>query len=919
MAILPTLTSFKFFNKTGDAYNFYIDPVLGYFTGQINLAAISINLFECETIYVLQEVESNFGQPSLVYPMTTNPASRSKITAKIASSDPEFKLFDVNSSDANQASIDFLTTKDLQLDFDPASTVNSVTDRVITSMGRNVAARVDVAFSAETEENYTDVLVLSMGATILAKIELYCEAIGEDDRLTNHLYNFGDLISTKDEYIFRESDIEEELPNYKLLNEKRKEYLLDLKNIQKYSSSYKGIYHVLFFFGYYDLQLKELWFNNVDKRFFYQEADLAEKVFNDTGVTDANRHLEKTSFFGLFYEINKTTGLADANGLPELVDNFAFTDKEIVIKLFGLKNWLKDRNIGGVSRVMDIIGEITHYSQLKIRYWSDQSTTFYYNQNQEVKFEADKTEIFIEDLRPHLNDFSQCTLSPDDDLSNISPELMNQCFIGYFANSYQLTPQYTDAPDVPIGAILKLYNRSFGLTWKDASISWDDILKLGLDLTWENFDHLNFYKIEWFIKRRVDASDPRQWQTVVGGKPSEVAEPAIFIPYEGEYDVTLTLHSYNGGSVKLRKDKYVRVMARQADFFAFYKFHEPDLQIWDTCRLSWDKITSDWKSPVYDNEAFQVLKDEIGTEPLKIANYLPNLSSVDRARKFDNPTWHDMKNLSWDDAYYLTWDDLLYKPAKNASFTINRIDSGGKMQIGKDLITIPNDFNFADFGRLVTLLSSLSVVDYPSVALFIYKEHIIGTRRFMEGLAIDNTNANVVIAGSPGFEITTDIIIENWNDLDKTPFGDDTWASTSIIWDAAGVVGKAKAVNEPFNWNNIRIYKNNFDVVIGIPVFFNFSNSKMAGKTNATWTITDKDGVVVYSTKIPNFCYRFDAHGIYTMSCQIEDNKGNTSTTTKRNMINVLKAHQMHTKLRLGTVPNAAMGAFDLSFDLSFL
>lgn len=924
MALLPTLTSLKFFNKTGNAYNLYLDTEKGYYVGQINLPAVSIHLFECETIYILQEVEDGGGNPSLVHPFTTNQTTRPNITAKIKSTDQEFRLFDIDGSDANQANLTFLPQKDVVLDYDAGATVNPVTDRLVTTNTRSLAARFDIAFSSDTEENYTDKLIISMGTEIIAEIEIYCEAIGEDDRLTNHLFNFGEAIGAKDEFIFRDSDINEDLPNYRLLNEKRREYLLDLKNIQKYSSSYKGIYHVLFFFGFYDLKLKELWFNNIDRRFFYQDADLAERIFNETGDINVNRHLEKTSFFGLFYDINKVTSLSDANGLPILEDNFQYSDREIVVKLFGLKKWIRDRNIGGISRILDIIGEITQFSRLQIRYWDDRAHVFHYEQVQEAKFKADKTEIFIEDLRPLLNDFSECALAPDDDLSTITPDVMNKCFIGYFAGTFQTTPAYFDAPDIPIGAVLKLYNQSFGMTWLDASISWDDIAKLGLDMTWDNNGYLNFYKVEWIVKRRVGADDPRQWTITVAGKPDEVGEPSIFIPYQGEYDVTLVLHAYNGSSVRLTKERYITVLPKAADFFAFYKIFEPELQVWETCRLSWDKIMSDWKSPIYDSEEFQPLKLEIRDQSLKMSNYLANLGSSDRPRQYDNATWEDMKDLSWQDAYYLTWNDLEYNCEQAARFVVDRIASGGKLQIGKDVIQIPSDYNFADFSRLATLLNGLPDDSYTSVNLFTYAERTIGTYRYMEAVAKQvNRAANVIVAGSPGFEIKAPKIIENWNGLDFTNFGEDTWDMTSIVWDAAGVVGKVATVEEPFNWNNIRVYKNRFDSVVGAPVFLNFDTSQMAGKTTATWTILDEENNVVYTTQIPYFVYRFTKNGLYTVICDILDNKGNISSITKQNFIRVLKPHQFRTliKLNKSQVPGGSLkaaGSFDDSFDNSF-
>jgi hypothetical protein len=62
---------------------------------------------------------------------------------------------------------------------------------------------------------------------LLLDAALYGEAEAEDERFRLVLENFGRKIDEDKEYIFRDSDINEDLTDYVLLNQKRKELLLE--------------------------------------------------------------------------------------------------------------------------------------------------------------------------------------------------------------------------------------------------------------------------------------------------------------------------------------------------------------------------------------------------------------------------------------------------------------------------------------------------------------------------------------------------------------------------------------------------------------------------------------------------------------------------------------------------------------------
>ena len=69
--------------------------------------------------------------------------------------------------------------------------------------------------------------------------------MGEDERLKILLGNFGRKLNAEDAFILRDSDPEEPLSDYQLVNLKRKELLLEGHQIYPYLGSYKGLINAI--------------------------------------------------------------------------------------------------------------------------------------------------------------------------------------------------------------------------------------------------------------------------------------------------------------------------------------------------------------------------------------------------------------------------------------------------------------------------------------------------------------------------------------------------------------------------------------------------------------------------------------------------------------------------------------------------
>jgi hypothetical protein len=242
-----------------------------------------------------------------------------------------------------------------------------------------------VIFSSLIHPNYlnnysiSDFRLVWNNSNVLANISLYAETESEDERFKLVLENFGKKIDLENEYIFRESDIHEDLPDYDLLNKKRKELLIEGDNIYPYMGSYKALINIINFFGYYDLRIKE-YFLNVDANSAnykkYMHVLVPKDETQRAQVREAWELLpssiyKKTSLFGLFYDINRATPETDIYGIPLVEDAFDFSPEEVLIKLFGLKELLKKQFLPLNARIYDITGEGIYFERIRIDTWSD--------------------------------------------------------------------------------------------------------------------------------------------------------------------------------------------------------------------------------------------------------------------------------------------------------------------------------------------------------------------------------------------------------------------------------------------------------------------------------------------------------------------------------------------------------------------
>lgn len=207
---------------------------------------------------------------------------------------------------------------------------------------------------------------IATGFTITIKVEpkeilnvqIYGETEAEDVRFRVALNNVGHNIKERDSFIFKEYDINEQGIDWIYLNRKRKEMLMVQPEIFNYVGAYKALVNSINYFGYNDLELYEYYRNiNPDSQNYKKLHKLEIPDIFDNSVpgwnendylknTLPNKNYVKTKLFNLTYRITDREG----NNV------LAYSLQEVIVKLTGLKRWLKENVLPIGTKILDITG-----------------------------------------------------------------------------------------------------------------------------------------------------------------------------------------------------------------------------------------------------------------------------------------------------------------------------------------------------------------------------------------------------------------------------------------------------------------------------------------------------------------------------------------------------------------------------------
>ena len=371
------LGKLQFFDYKGYNLNFEFNEKLEYWEGTIYLPRVSVGIYSNTTIYILEEKErsgDDIFTKNFVFPTGDRGSDITFTWDRLNKFVDEFFMFNFDESyvlketsalvytpndgpEGNTLIINRFDKYEIPLD-------NELTPKALP---------VHIAFMASEKYDattYNRTLVMSYDNQVIARIKFFIETVEEDERLKIWNANLGYNITPEDTIIFYKSDINEYRPDYMLLNEKRKELMMEGSNIYPYIGSYKAIINAIKFFGYDNLNIIEYWRcvnpddENFGKIYHSSKYSLTKKETLTIGartIVLPNKDYKKINALALVYSINKPTGKVDDWELPYVKEQFTYTIEEALIKLFALRKKLNKEFMPGTSRIIDIIGEANYF------------------------------------------------------------------------------------------------------------------------------------------------------------------------------------------------------------------------------------------------------------------------------------------------------------------------------------------------------------------------------------------------------------------------------------------------------------------------------------------------------------------------------------------------------------------------------
>ena len=383
----------EFFDKDGYNLNLNWNEQKQIWEGNIFFPRVSVGLYRNTTIYVLECKNTKHSEEdTYTYPTGDgNIAFQWDLANKFVD---EFFMFNF---DENYESKD--TSSLIYTPYDGSICETLIINRfdkynvpLLNSsqfIEEDDLIEIHVAFvssenSAETTYKRTLVMTYENGYTKyeIARITFFAETIEEDERLKIWNENLGYNLKQEDSIIFKQSDIHEHMTNFEMLNEKRKELMLEGSNIYPYIGSYKAIINAIKFFGYNNLNIVEYWknintydadFGKIYRTYVYSLTDRRTLSTKRKSISLDTKNFQKLKNISLAYRFNhpeKFDGkIYDEYGLPNVMedfdkdkrDNFLLTIEEALVKLFALKKKLNNEFMPGSTRIVDVIGEGNYF------------------------------------------------------------------------------------------------------------------------------------------------------------------------------------------------------------------------------------------------------------------------------------------------------------------------------------------------------------------------------------------------------------------------------------------------------------------------------------------------------------------------------------------------------------------------------
>lgn len=490
----------RFFDSESNDLNLLYNSDTNIWEGVCYLPKVSTGLYETLTIYILEQVEGELGGDKFITPIESNNSggSGSKFKFKFFSG-YEFSedIFMYSAKNNNGV---------LEIQKDEVQIHNILTDGAANVVGTNangfkiigsnvpmIPVKCNVALMSQEDNYHTrilDIYEYTSGEqdgpeVLIASIRIYGETESEDERLGVLLSNMGMSLSEEEYIILKDSNILEMSPDWILMNQKRKELLLEASQIQPFVGTYKALLNAIDFYGYNKITIKEYWLNINEQAENFGKLQAIALPNQDSVGFLANKNqgnqlpssnLKKTSRFSLVYRLNEADGGVDEWDIPTVVESTDYSPDEVLIKLYGLKNKLQEKYLPLHAKIVDITGEGDYFAQFNLNVWNNQHFIKDQTAGQMVDFSRypKERQLYIEDLRKV--DYMLTGINQDfSALFNYQREAISDS-IRNFYNEYYFDElsSFNTLVGIPVGCPVILNADSFIGSWDSAEFTWLD-------------------------------------------------------------------------------------------------------------------------------------------------------------------------------------------------------------------------------------------------------------------------------------------------------------------------------------------------------------------------------------------------------------------------------------------------------------
>lgn len=931
----------RFFDNSSNELNLTYDSALEYSTGTIFLPEISTGLYETINLYVLEEVKDELDNQRFVHPISTDAninTLRFEFVSNYGDSNDIFLYSGAIKNGDYEVVVDSSQVSKMR-DNSHYMSIDSDGFKIVplNAAALNVQACIaNIALSSDKEGFH--IRTLNVYATEdgnevkVAEIKVYGEVVAEDERLKSLLTNMALNLDEMDYLIFRDSDIKDLSVDYKLLNRKRKELLLQASTIKPFIGTYKALLGIIDFFGYSNVSLREYWLNINEQSEGFGKM-MVVPVANQTEVgflakKSRNKNLpnsnqKKTSRFSLAYRLNVPTGKLNEFDLPEVEEITDFSPDEILIKLYALKRKLQREYLPLNAKIVDITAEGDYFDGVNQRVWNNQHQIHAQFAGQDVHYDVfpETKSIYIEDLRKI--DYRLMGRNQEIEVFNKTErnELENSIRNFYTSWHDEDMSTFNTIENIPIGSPIVLTGTSLKDTWDDAEFTFidandtdDDItypiynangtiaddsendLNLqtsGINptqdtfLTWDDWWKRSVYEIEWIIK------GPRGYSKTIRGSIDDWYTLPLILPYIGEYSIDVALWDlYNVRSVS--HNEKIMVKSKNIQIYGLYQKLTEELD-WANYKYQWDEAGSSWE---WGRENLNTIEESIATYYLTLdrANYLNDetlgkeFSISRRYADSSTPTgfaettgayqWKALRKQTWNDGPTTSWNQTRVGADLNSSF---------KLELNGDLNGTISISQLDTFTGLEIVESYTPTSIYPA-----NPQDLTAWNNLQQ--EINNLNPNQypiftkfnwnpiyfdsdgnVSTGIEGVDECTYMLVVSKQPNESYDFHNATTTTGTI--DPSSFV-KYQAYNP--NFNDTYIIDDHDTISLLNHVTFSYDLTKMPGVIEQKWRLINnsvKKEDIYYDNQW--LTYLFDTKGEYSLELELTDLNGNKNITRK--------------------------------------